>query len=485
MRAFFFGAAGLALAIAVGCGSSGSGKNGSAGGGGPGGPGESDGSAPGVLGEGGLLLVDDGGLGSGQCNEEQQGCLCTTPGATVSCWTGLATNRNVGACHDGTQTCVDNGGEFNRWGPCVGEVRGGGAAGGAPAAPNPVTDSCAQMALTYPATQFPATVCVLTPAGSAKCSPVGTYGSPVGPADGGTFPPSFSGARCISGGEDFFCVVTSTNGVTCWGDGAGFDPAEDQFGAFSGTEETIEFGTMDAGITDISVGETHVCVLTTPGDVVCWGDGAGELNGGSTPMSAAPAKVAGIGGPAIAIASGDGFTCALRNDGKVLCWGNNTGGELGNAGTTASATPVVVTGLPKAATGIWADQATHPCAQLTDGTIWCWGTTSGYGTTGTAPAPVVGLGSSAKMVTTGGEYSMSCALMNNGGVQCWASYSESPLSSDGGVFTVIPADGGVVGLRSIDDDFCALYGDGGVSCWGSDPGIPNGTTGLPQPVVGL
>jgi hypothetical protein len=53
-----------------------------------------------------------------------QGCPCTA-GTTAACWTGPAEDRNVGACHDGTQTCVSSGqGELTQstWGPCEGQV---------------------------------------------------------------------------------------------------------------------------------------------------------------------------------------------------------------------------------------------------------------------------------------------------------------------------------------------------------------------------
>jgi hypothetical protein len=49
-----------------------------------------------------------------------EACWCTQPGTTQSCWTGPAADRNVGACHDGTQTCVAMG-ELAEWGPCEGQ----------------------------------------------------------------------------------------------------------------------------------------------------------------------------------------------------------------------------------------------------------------------------------------------------------------------------------------------------------------------------
>lgn len=192
-----------------------------------------------------------------------------------------------------------------------------------------------------------------------------------------------------------------------------------------------------------------MCVLTSTGGVMCWGNGHGELNTGTWALAASPTTVD-IGGTATAIAAGDGFSCALRQDGVVLCWGNGADGELGSA-TTGSATPVAVTGLPGKAVGVWADQASSPCALLEDGTVWCWGAQLG------APAQVIGFSGPVTALTVGGEYPVSCALMAGGGVQCWTK-SSAPVDE-------LPAGSGVVELRSIDADYCALLGSGSVTCW--------------------
>lgn len=48
-----------------------------------------------------------------------EACGCPSIGATQACWTGTTTRRNVGACRDGQQSCVEAG-EFYVWGPCTG-----------------------------------------------------------------------------------------------------------------------------------------------------------------------------------------------------------------------------------------------------------------------------------------------------------------------------------------------------------------------------
>jgi hypothetical protein len=138
-------------------------------------------------------------------------------------------------------------------------------------------------------------------------------------------------------------------------------------------------------------------------------------------------------------------------------------------------------GLPAAAVGVWADQATSPCALLKDGSVWCWGTTHNTLNTESnlptsAPAPQTGFSAPVQALTTGGEWGMSCALLTTGAVQCWGlassylgdgkglgavegEYSAQPVD-------VLPAGSGAVEIRSNDLDACALLADGGVTCWG-------------------
>ncbi|MEB2312307.1 MAG: MopE-related protein [Polyangiaceae bacterium] len=87
-------------------GASGAGTGGASGAGTGGGPQASD-----LCGNG---LDDDG---NGMVDE---GCACQD-GATQACWSGPAQRRGVGACKDGVQAC-ERYGEFNAWGPCVGET---------------------------------------------------------------------------------------------------------------------------------------------------------------------------------------------------------------------------------------------------------------------------------------------------------------------------------------------------------------------------
>jgi alpha-tubulin suppressor-like RCC1 family protein len=246
-------------------------------------------------------------------------------------------------------------------------------------------------------------------------------------------------------------------------------------GTASGNNPPTPVPGLSSGVIDIAAGETHACVLLSDAGVECWGGGlAGELNNGSYIAPTSPTLVAGLGSPVTAITAGDGFSCAVTGSGQVQCWGNNGQGELGNGSMTDSPSPVTVTGLPTAAVGVWADQATSPCALLKDGTVWCWGSMGGA--TQTTPVQQSGFAAPVVALATGGEEGSYCALLTTGAVQCWGTtlgdgYTlGDPANTQSSTvpLTVLPQ--GAVEVRSTDATGCALMTSGQVECWGDQDG---------------
>jgi alpha-tubulin suppressor-like RCC1 family protein len=114
----------------------------------------------------------------------------------------------------------------------------------------------------------------------------------------------------------------------------------------------------------------------TSGDMSCMNFAAGN----TVPCNPVPTRVALPGGvEAKAVAVGLRYSCVLSTTGDVYCWGDNTWGELGVAlATSGTSTPQKVGGtstpFPTAVTQITTDHDDYPhvCA-LSDGQIWCWG----------------------------------------------------------------------------------------------------------------
>ncbi len=240
--------------------------------------------------------------------------------------------------------------------------------------------------------------------GSARCwggNVMGALGT--GLTSNEPVPATVSGmAASVTGisalGEDT-CAVWN-GGVKCWGYDSFFPTqprltpqevgiardaaAVSGFNALlsGGGVKSVHFGSTPAdvpgltsGVTALSAGLHHACVLVGGGGVKCWGNNTyGELGNGQTDLSQVtnPVNVIGLSGPALAVASGANHTCALLSGGRVMCWGKNDKGQLGDGSFRNSSTPVQVAGLTAGASAVAAGSEST-CALVGAGKPVCWG----------------------------------------------------------------------------------------------------------------
>jgi alpha-tubulin suppressor-like RCC1 family protein len=233
------------------------------------------------------------------------------------------------------------------------------------------------------------------------------------------------------------------------------------------------------------------------GKVQCWGEGSdGQLGNGDTGHHTYPVEATGLSG-AVEVAAGGYHTCAIAgSDREVWCWGLGSAGQLGNADTASSDSPVRVSdgsphpleGAVQLAAGLY-----HTCAVLGDGTaaeVYCWGANQ-YGQLGDGAvainrdtaAPVRGL-TDAVQVVAGDTHT--CALTGDGAVWCWGSGNFGQLGSGnkdpylspvqvlqridmpGGAPLVLPLEDAVQ-ITAGSYHTCALVGEAAafeVLCWG-------------------
>jgi len=319
--------------------------------------------------------------------------------------------------------------------------------------------------------------CALTTAGAVQCWGNNYYGQL---GDGSTTPSSTpvavvglgSGVASVAAGIYHTCALTTAGAVKCWGNNADSQLGD---GSTTPSRTPVAVTGLGSGVASVAAGIYHTCALTTAGAVKCWGNNAySQLGDGSTTPSRTPVAVAGLGSGVASVAAGDFHTCALTTAGAVQCWGDNSSGQLGDGSTTPSSTPVAVVGLgsgvASVAAGIY-----HTCALTTAGAVQCWGLNhsgqlgDGSTTASSTPVAVTGLGSGVASVVAGAAHT--CALTTAGAVQCWG-YNVYGQLGDGSTtpsrtpVAVTGLGSGVVSLAAGRNHTCALTTAGAVQCWG-------------------
>ncbi len=98
-------------------------------------------------------------------------------------------------------------------------------------------------------------------------------------------------------------------------------------------------------IKQIAVGEYHVAALDTEGNIWTWGrNNYYQLGNSNITSSASPVKVTGIP-KATRISAGNNSTMAITEDNKLVAWGQNAYGELGIGEYSNKITPTIVEGV--------------------------------------------------------------------------------------------------------------------------------------------
>ena len=323
-------------------------------------------------------------------------------------------------------------------------------------------------------------------------------------------------AKAIATGSSHTCAILDNNTVKCWGQNAvGQLGYGDTLNRGDGTGEmgnnlpAVSLGT-GRKVKAFAAGGLHTCAVLDNGSVKCWGNGFyGQLGYGDTNDRGdgademgnnLPTVDLGAGRKAASIDAGGLHTCVRLDNQTLKCWGNNAYGQLGYGDTlsrgdneTLSLLGPVDLGTDRGATSVAAGYY-HTCVLLDNGTVKCWGFNSvgqlGYGNTtnrGHIPGtmgdslPAVNLGVRIRAISAGSSAAHSCAILEDGSVQCWGwniagqlGYGNTTNRGDGAgemgnnLPTVNLGTGRTA--RAVATGAlhtCAILDNGSVKCWGS------------------
>ncbi len=268
-------------------------------------------------------------------------------------------------------------------------------------------------------------------------------------------------------------VNTGKSGVTCWGyAGNGTMGRENTNNVLAPivvpssivlSPPSIAQGGISlnsTSVTDLDLGFRHVCAITGPSAIICWGYNSwGQLGNGNVnsightpnnmPQQLVPVSMT---SPTVVKTSqtdrqdsDHAFSCAIYDNGKLKCWGNNDWGQLGANNTTeqhtASNPPVILSSSVNTTVLSIALGGRHTCAIFTESGIAtrkmkCWGwndnsqvglltnTSKYYGSSNTdtvALAPEINLSSNTSIepeqITAGRLHT--CVLRSDSNIKCW------------------------------------------------------------------
>ena len=236
----------------------------------------------------------------------------------------------------------------------------------------------------------------------------------------------------VTAGRNHICAIRDDGTIACWGypyDGQVSD-APTITGAGHFTDASV--------YTSISAGSDHTCAINLEGDIHCWGK---EDDGRADNQT---------DGPYIAVAAGEAHTCALRKSGAAACWGNNDYGQ---------ATPPGGDFVQHNYVAITAGTE-HTCGLKNSGTILCWGNEADGRTTVSPRLRPADVMSNISVIAAGGA--TTCALAE-GATHCWG---KTVITNTGGTLSKFA--GAAFTITASRFHTCAIRDDGTVECWGDN-----------------
>ena len=178
-------------------------------------------------------------------------------------------------------------------------------------------------------------------------------------------------------------------------------------------------------IVEVACGSEHTAVVTSAGEVYCWGWGQdGRLGNGTKKTMNVPVMAVGLQGhQVVAVSCGASHTAAVTSNGNVFCWGSGEDGQLGLGSRESFRSPMMVElgGLGALRVTQVVCGGRHTLVLTSNGLVFSWGRgfhgRLGHGDDSSLDAPkVIGALSGMRIVKIGAGAQHSMALTDVGDV---------------------------------------------------------------------
>ncbi len=275
-------------------------------------------------------------------------------------------------------------------------------------------------------------------------------------------PPAPSPEGKIASGLNHTCAIDRSGALYCWGNGVNGELG-DGAGVYRDVPTRVTgLGTVKA----VAAGSWDSCAIDSADALWCWGSMGDRV----------PAPLAATAGVRVrAVSLGSDHGCYVDDSSQVFCWGNTTFGKRGDLNPSDAPTPVrrADDSLLRDAVAV-AVGVNHSCAQLADGSVWCWGADVAFGIHDTATRVMRRLpdGSRMDFTATGrvvaGRYHTCAIESSSGQPMCWG-HNEQGQLGDGTTTSRDDAMSanffGGLSLAAGNTHTCAIRGSD-MYCWG-------------------
>ncbi len=314
--------------------------------------------------------------------------------------------------------------------------------------------------------------CAITTSGKLKCwgsNSVGQLGD--GTTSSKNSPVSVDNANNyskVSVGANNSCGITATGLLKCWGSNSN---GRLGIGLISGGDSNFPVA-VDASETysEVSVGNSTSCGLTTQGILKCWGAKFVIYGYNYSPT------VVDSGVAYKSVSVGNSHICAITTGNVLKCWGNNFYGQIGDGTTSPSTAPKVIdSGTNYISIGA---RVYKTCGVTAANKIRCWGKNEFFSLGVSSPSQVL------SPMTIDSDYSYTqldlgnqhgCGLSTTGKIRCWGNNDNSQIAdqkNQGHIHGSLPQEvissSSFINLSTGNNHTCAIKASGRLYCWGDN-----------------